>query len=337
MTSPDGALIDTTYLTIYDPTTRPISFLGLELVVVGCGVLTLLHALRARRQGDGGAIFAWVSILVYGVCLEIASYNAFPNFTHGQFTVMFYHRKLPLYVTAVYMVLIYTAQRTVRRLGLSRIAEPIAAGITIVAMDLPFDILGPGAGWWAWDLNDPNVHYRWHGVPVTSYYWHLTWGAILTAICRLAEPRMKLLGGPAVPGRSLRFAWLALAFPVAGATMALGRAAFLPFDLLVPRGVPDGAIVAVALAASFLVLVLGRRDPMIDRAPDRLLLAIPCAFYAFHLVVAIAMRGHAADWNSKMAVIAGATAFAIGLNIAAHRPGAKGAPARALATLDQVP
>jgi hypothetical protein len=326
MHAPDGVLVDTTYLTIYDPTTRPASFLGLETVVLACGVLTFLHALRARRRGDGGALFAWTSIFVYGVALEILSYNAFPSFVHGQFTVMLYHRKLPFYITAVYPVLIYTADRTVRRLGLSRLVEPLVVGFTIVTIDFPFDVVGPDAGWWAWDMHDPNVHDRWYGVPVTSYYWHLTWGAILTALCRWMEPRMKAL---AEPGPARRFARLLYAFPIAAGTMALGRAAFLPFDVLGPRGVSGGAIVLAAFGVALALLAFGRRAPEADRAADRMLLAIPCAFYGFHAIVAIASFGRVADPVGKMAVVAGATAFAIALNVAAHR---RVANERALAT-----
>jgi hypothetical protein len=310
MLGPAGTLVDTAYLTIYDPRTRPPSFLGIETLMVVCAVLTLLHALRARRQGDGGALFAWASIFVYGVCLEIASYNAFPTFTHGQFTVMFYHRKLPLYISAFYPMIIYTGQRMVRRLGLSRWTEPLVVGLAIVALDFPFDTVGPDAGWWAWDMKDPDVHYRWYGVPVTSYYWHLTWGAILTAICRWAEPRMKVL---AAPGSPLRFGRLALAFPVAAATMILGRAAFLPFDLLVPLGIPDGAIVIAGLVVSLALLARGRRDPAMERPPDWMLLAIPGAFYAFHIAVAISLRGQVADWGGKMSIVLAATVFGGGL------------------------
>ena len=320
-------LVDTTYLTIYDPRTRPASFLGIEALMVVCAALTLAHALRARRRGDGGALFAWASIFVYGVCLEIASYNAFPSFTHGQFTVMFYHRKLPLYISAFYPTILYTGQRTVRRLGLSRWAEPLVVGLAIVALDFPFDTVGPDAGWWAWDMSDPDVHYRWFGVPVTSYYWHLTWGAILAAICRWAEPRMKAL---ASPGSALRFARLALAFPVAGATMALGRGAFLPFDLLVPLGVPDGAIVVAALAVSLALLALGRRAPAAEeRGRDAILLAIPYAFFAFHLLVALSLRGHVVDWGGKMAVVLVASAFGVGLTYAVGRAVPAAGPAAA--------
>src|SRR3954462_14881043 len=102
-----GTLVDTTYLTVYLPSTREPSFRGVEALMLVCCGLTLVHALRARRRGDGGALFAWVTTAVYGVGLEIASYNAFPNFTHGQFTVMFYHSKLPLYISAFYPTINY--------------------------------------------------------------------------------------------------------------------------------------------------------------------------------------------------------------------------------------
>ena len=158
---------------------------------------------------------------------------------------------------------------------------------------------------------------------MTSYYWHLTWGAILAALCRWAEPRMKALAGPGSP---LRFARLALAFPVAGATMALGRGAFLPFDLLVPLGVPDGAIVVAALVLSLALLAFGRRSPAGgERGSDRLVLWIPYAFFAFHLLVALSLRGRVADWGGKLAVVLVASAFGVGLTYyAATRPATPG-------------
>ena len=308
-------ILDTAFLTIYDPATRPLSFLGIEGVTLACGALTLVHALRARRLGDGGALFAWVCTFVYGVCLEIASYNAFPKFSHGQFTVMFYHHKLPLYISAFYPMINYTGQRTVQRLGLSARVEPLVVGLLLVLIDLPFDTLGPDTGWWAWDMTDPNVHARWFGVPVTSYYWQLSWGAILSGICRWAEPHMRVLGSP---GRPIRFARLALALPVAGVTMALGRLAFLPFDVLVPLGVPDGTILVVGLGIALALLVLGRREPTGD-PPDRLLLAIPFLFFAFHVALVLSLRGRIGDWGGKTALILGATVLGMGISGAATR------------------
>jgi hypothetical protein len=319
MSLPD-ALVDTTYLTLYDPTTRPLTFLGLETVVVASGLITLLHALREHRRGAPAALFSWLSVFVYGVCLEIVSYNAFPNFTHGQFTVMFYHHKLPLYVTMFYPALIYTSMRTVGRLGLSRWVEPLVVGGSIVAMDFPFDILGPDMHWWAWDAHDPTVAYRWYGVPVTSYYWHLSWGAVLAFLCRWAGPRIVA---------SYRPYKLLFAIPVAGATLALGRAVFLPFDLLVPLGVSQGTIVLAAIGLAVMLLAFGRRAavPAMKAGPDWMLLAIPLAYYAYHDLLAVAV--YSRDGGGRLAIIAAATGFALVVNVLAYRRGATVQPSGA--------
>jgi hypothetical protein len=104
--------------------------------------------------------------------------------------------------------------------------------------------------------------------------------------------------------------------------MGFGRAAFLPFDLLVPRGVPDGSIVLCAFAIALTLLALGRRrDAVIDAIDakrDLLLLAVPSAFYAVHLAVFAPMHAHVADANGKLAVILGATAFGAALSLYAR-------------------
>lgn len=270
-------LVDTPLLTIYAPWTRGAAFLGLEAVVLVAGALGLIHALGARRRGDPTFAFTWGAIFVYGVALELIAYNAFPNFTHGQFTVMLYHRKLPLYVTFVYPVMLYTGFAAVRRLGLSAWAQPIVTGLAIVALDAPFDILGPPAGFWRWDPADPNVAYRWLGVPVTSFYWHLTWGAILCALCRVVAPR--------VARAALPLQWVAM-LGTAAATLALGRIAFLPFDALVPLGVSQGLIVATALAGAAAVLALSRKRP----AALEPLIGIAAGLFAgFHAALAAAL------------------------------------------------
>src|SRR5687768_2087353 len=126
-----STFIDTTYFTLYNPLSRPFTFVALELVVLSCAVLTAVHAYRRHMAGDRAASFAWLSVFFYGVFIEVISYNFFDNFTHGQFTVMFYHQKLPLYVTALYPTFIYTAKQTIGRLGPSRVTEPFLVGLFI--------------------------------------------------------------------------------------------------------------------------------------------------------------------------------------------------------------
>jgi hypothetical protein len=266
-------LLDTAFITVSSPFARPLSFLLLELVVLSSGVLGLRHALRAPSRGP---LFTWVTIFVYGLVMEVLSYNFTTAFAHGQFTVMFYRHQLPLYVTAIYPVLLYTAIATARRLRVHRAAEPFVAGLLIVAMDVPFDILGPVAGWWSWSDADPNMAYRWLGVPVTSYYWHFAFGGILCALTRAVQPYVE------APAREARFL---LAIPVSLLTIVLGVLSFLPFHLLKAIGVSEGVIVGGLLGLGGAVLVVAKKERPQDR--DELLLAIAALFYGAHLSFAV--------------------------------------------------
>ena len=307
--------LDTWLVTIHDPTSLAPSAVGLEVVVIGCAIATLVHALRAHRRGDRLALATWLTILIYGVAMEVISYNTVDNFKHAQFTVMFYKHQLPLYVTAVYPAFLYTGIATVRRLSLSRWAEPFAAGLVIVAMDFPFDILGPVAGWWTWSNSDPNLAFRWHGVPVSSYYWHLAFGGVLCWLTRALGPRTA----------SRRALWRAA--PLALLTIVLGVVAFLPFHGLHGLGVAHGTTVAGALVLSLIIAVQAaaaarRKAP---GAPDLLLLAVPVLFFGYHLALAFAVSS-----GGRLAVICGVTGFAALVNGVAHRPASDARPAERL-------
>ncbi len=269
-------LLDTTLLTVYSPLSRAPSQVGLELVVLAGAVATFVHARRANKKGDPAALLTWLAILVYGIAMEIVSYHFVDNFTHAQFTVMLYHHKLPLYVTALYPVLLYTGIATARWLQLPRAIEPLAAGLFIVAMDVPFDLMGPVAGWWSWSDADPNLAVRWGGVPVTSFFWHLTFGGSLALLSRAL--------GPAAARRGP--AGLLLALPIALGTMVCGFLLFLPFHGLKHLGVNDGLIVGAALALCALATALSRRAPR--QGTDRLLWGVPALFVCYHLALALA-------------------------------------------------
>ncbi len=267
-------IVDTRVVTIHDPTALPLSFLGLEVIVLVVAGLTLRHALRARRRGDRAALVTWLTIFVYGLAMELLSYNLVDNFAHGQFTVMFYDRQLPLYITVIYPVMLYTGIATARWLGLRPAAEAVAAGALIVCVDAPFDMVGPRAGWWRWFDGDPNIAYRWAGVPVTSYYWHLAFGAILAALtARAARHRTPP-------------AWLA--GPSTLAIIVLGVMAFLPFHGLKAIGVGDGVIVGVALAGAAAIVIAaiasGRR---VAQPRDPSLATLWLLFAGYQVVVAV--------------------------------------------------
>jgi hypothetical protein len=320
MSGTPQTLVDTSFVTLHAPWSVGLSFLGLELVVVICGALALAHALGERRRGDGGPLFAWGVSFTYGIVMELLSYNFIDSFSHGQFTVMFYRHQLPLYVVTLYPVLQYTSIMTARRLRLRLLPEAVTAGLLMVAMDAPFDILGAHQHWWAWSASDPNVAFRWHDVPVTSYLWHLLFGGILAGVTRV----FGLWGGD----RQRPYRIAALALPLSALTIVLGALAFLPFHLLKSLGLPDGIIVAGFLALSVAVAVFSPRAPGEDTADPRLF-AIPLIYYAYFGLVALTQLAAApAAFGGRMAVIASV----IGLTLFALRRAHRSEPASLPAT-----
>ncbi len=305
-------LLDTAFVTLSSPGSVGFSFLALEITVVVCGVLALLHALGERRRGDGAPLFLWGVSFTYGIVMELSSYNFIDSFSHGQFSVMFYHHQLPLYVVTLYPVFQYTSIMTARRLRTGLVPQMFLAGLLIVAMDMPFDILGPTQGWWIWSASDPNMAFRWHDVPVTSYYWHLAWGGILAGVTRV----FGRYGGDAQ--KPWRIA--ALALPLSLLTIFFGLLSFLPFHLLKHLGVPDGTILIGLYAVAFAVTLLSRGAAPAPAPRDARLLVIPVLFYACHLLVAFAeLARSGAAFGGKMAVIAGVTAVALLAHSRAHR------------------
>ena len=241
MTAP---LLSTRAITIYDPLAQPASFVALELVVFAWAALTFRHA---WRSADRAARVTWLTIVVYGVAMEAISYTLVQNFGHGQFTVMLWDRQLPLYVVAVYPVLLYTGIAAARALRLAPAPTAIASGLFILALDVPFDLAGPRLGWWRWWGGDPNTAVRWCGVPVTSFYWHLAFGAVLSAVTAAAARRAR----PPL--------WFAL--PLAAATIVGGVIAFSPMHALAAVGVGHGGFVAcgIACAAAVTIAAIARR------------------------------------------------------------------------------
>jgi hypothetical protein len=268
----------------------PLHFVGLELAVAAAFALTLAHALRERRRGDGWPLVQWLTALCYGVLIELVTYNYWDNFDHGQFTVQLYHHKLPLYVVLLYPAFHYTGLKLVEARNLPRVTEALVVGLCIMLIDVPFDTAGPDAGWWRWSTKDPNMAVRWLGVPITSYYWYLLFGALYAAILRALRPRLG------------RRAWAPLVAPLLGAAvLVLGVIAFIPFHLLKAVGIPAGAIVAAHIAA---VAVLAWRTRGPSASPS---LRVPALVLQLYPVLVLGWL-RAPDWPLKGAAMATAIA-----------------------------
>ncbi len=162
----------------------------LECIVITGALLGLVHALRCwRREGQLANLYTWLACVFYGIFIEIITYNTVDNFWHGEFSVMLYHNRLPLYIMLLYPALIYTTLITVNSLQLNklrcgRIVEALSAGFFIQMLYAPFDNIGPRFDWWVWDLPNVSLWPFWSSVPSTSYGWILATGVSMCLVSR---------------------------------------------------------------------------------------------------------------------------------------------------------
>lgn len=151
------------------------SYLVLEISLYVFALLTFKHAVKS----GGRFVYLWFGAVLHGLVVESLSYLLpdIDNFWHAQSMVMLLGKRLPLHVVVLYPVFIYTAVAAVSRLKLKSWAEPFAVGLSIVLMDIPFDIIGIKFLFWTWHDTDPNIYDRHYWVPWTSYYFHASFGS----------------------------------------------------------------------------------------------------------------------------------------------------------------
>ncbi|XP_062614663.1 uncharacterized protein LOC134276426 [Saccostrea cucullata] len=156
------------------------TFLLAEVYMIINAALCLCHALR-----NGGRYkWLWLTCILQGLTTEMVSYFLpdIDNFWHAQAMVMFAGQRLPLYIMVLYTFFYYTAVVGVSHLRLPWWAEPFAVGISVVLIDIPYDIMGIKLLWWTWHDTDPNIYDRHYWVPWTSYYFHATFAAGMTFV-----------------------------------------------------------------------------------------------------------------------------------------------------------
>ncbi len=306
------AYSDPSYVSVHNPFDIPLHFLGLELVVYVCFFFTVRHAIGRHRAGDSYHLFQWIALFCYGVIIELVSFNFFQNYEHGTFSVQFYHGQLPLYVTCIYLVFHYTGIKMIERLNLPPIREALLCGLAIMLIDVPFDSLGVDAGWWIW-IDNPGEAYhprfieavktRWFGVPVTSYYWYLMYGALLALLTRGVYAKIKQ--------RSLALRLL-IAPGISMSVMVLGALAF-EIMFWLPRGIGISDHIIVATYLGFILAYAATtRAPNAQRA-ESWLLSNALLFHGYHLILMAGLwsQGRLTHGAGKLVLISCAIALSL--------------------------
>lgn len=181
-------------LHLKDPT-----MLVIELLLIGGMALFLLDAIRRlRRHGDPTYLGIWCAAIVYLIVLEIPIY--FPDvfgldaiyqviFIHNEFSIGFLYHRMPLYIVALYVALLYLAYAIVDRAGIfdrrrGAVVGAIAVGFTHHVFYEIFDHFGPQYRWWLWDYDLNLSNLTLNSVPMYSMMWCLLGPFAFTLVVR---------------------------------------------------------------------------------------------------------------------------------------------------------
>jgi hypothetical protein len=240
-----------------------------ELLMVSGAVLALVLAVRRmRRDGDPTSLALWCAALVYLLIIEPPLY--FPEafgiadhvgvvFAHNVFTVEFMADRLPLYIVALYPVMIALAFDVVRAVGVferrGALVGAVCVGFVHSCCYEVFDQLGPQLQWWAWNDDNALNHPMFGSAPMTSVVLFAT-----LAPAALAYFVYVFVGRPVAHGRAVRgwgLTWRTVAagvlVPPAMALLGLPASAFQGHDAI--QAIVFTAVLVVFAAVSVPVLV----------------------------------------------------------------------------------
>jgi hypothetical protein len=154
------------------------TYLISEFAYLTVGFLTFLHS---RRVG-GRFKWLWLTCIMHGFFVENMTFwnDEINNFWHSQTTIVLMGRRLPLHILFLYPTFIYSASAMVSRMRLSLLQQALATGLSVVLIDIPYDIMAVKFVHWTWHDTDPNIYDRHYWVPWTSYYFHATFACSFT-------------------------------------------------------------------------------------------------------------------------------------------------------------
>ncbi|XP_071530147.1 uncharacterized protein [Panulirus ornatus] len=156
---------------------QPTYFIS-EWAFVTIALLSLIHAFVVGGRWK----YNWLACYLLGVGMEAMSFWTpdIDNYWHSQTTIMFLGQRLPFHIPLIYPAFMYNAAYMVAHAKLPRWAEPMAAGLMEVLIDLPYDIITVKFVHFTWHDTDPNIYDRSYWVPWNSYYFHLASGTAFT-------------------------------------------------------------------------------------------------------------------------------------------------------------
>ena len=273
------------------------TFNAVETTVFLGAALAFLHSIREyKKRGNKAPFFLWVSCLFYGIFLEIVVYNFVDNFWHGEFSVMFYHNRFPLYIVLIYPSLIYHVFMTIERfkiylLPYGRIIEAIIIGWASQMMYLLYDNIGPQMHWWIWNPGDVTLEPLWEAVPATSYHWIFGFTVGFAWLARV------LIWDNAIKWKDSNWKfWGAAAF-IAVFTNVIGSLIFGPynylaygykaFDVDIPYGMQEYGwasflLVVYLFAGAYLYFLTPKVHP---KKPDLQLMIFPVLWCSIYLAL----------------------------------------------------
>lgn len=159
------------------------TYLISEVGFMTIGLLTFIHSQRV----GGRFRWLWLACVMHGLFVENVTFwtPMINNFWHSQTTIVLFGRRLPIHIPFLYPTFIYTASACVSRLRLGHLAQALAVGLSVVLIDIPYDIMAVKFVHWTWHDTDPNIYDRHYWVPFTSYYFHATFAATFTYVFHL--------------------------------------------------------------------------------------------------------------------------------------------------------
>lgn len=271
------------------------TFNVVETTVFLGAALAFLHSIREyKKRGNKAPFFLWISCLFYGIFLEIVVYNFVDNFWHGEFSIMFYHNRFPLYIVLIYPSLIYHVFMTIERfkiylLPYGRIIEAIIIGWASQMMYLLYDNIGPQMHWWIWNPGDVTLLPLWEAVPATSYHWIYGFTIGFAWLARV------MIWDNAIKWKNSNWKFWASAVFIAVVTNIIGSLIFGPynylaygykaFDVDIPYGMQEygwaSFLLAVYLfAGAYLYFLTPKVHP---KKPDLQLMIFPVLWVSIYI------------------------------------------------------